>query len=30
MPHPERASEAIVGSVDGYRMFESIVRSVLV
>jgi phosphoribosylformylglycinamidine synthase len=28
MPHPERASETIVGSTDGYRMFESIVKSV--
>lgn len=30
MPHPERASESILGSVDGYRIFESIVTSVLV
>ncbi len=28
MPHPERASEAILGSVDGLRMFQSIVESV--
>ncbi|MFN3651507.1 MAG: phosphoribosylformylglycinamidine synthase subunit PurQ [Armatimonadota bacterium] len=27
MPHPERASEEELGSVDGRRMFESIVRS---
>ncbi len=27
MPHPERASEAILGSTDGYRMFKSIVES---
>ena len=26
MPHPERASEAIVGSADGLRIFESLVR----
>ena len=30
MPHPERASEAILGSEDGYRMFSSIVESLLV
>jgi len=24
MPHPERASEAILGSEDGRRIFESI------
>jgi len=29
MPHPERASEEILGSVDGLRMFKSIVESVL-
>jgi len=29
MPHPERASEAILGSVDGLRMFQSIVESVV-
>ena len=29
MPHPERASEAILGSVDGLRMFRSIVESVV-
>jgi len=23
MPHPERASESILGSVDGLRVFES-------
>ncbi|HLY20862.1 MAG TPA: phosphoribosylformylglycinamidine synthase subunit PurQ [bacterium] len=26
MPHPERASEAIVGSADGRRIFESLAR----
>ena len=26
MPHPERASEAIVGSADGLRVFESLMR----
>jgi len=26
MPHPERASEAIVGSADGLRIFESLAR----
>jgi len=25
MPHPERASEAILGSEDGIRMFQSMV-----
>ena len=28
MPHPERACEAAVGSVDGLRLFESVVQSV--
>jgi phosphoribosylformylglycinamidine synthase subunit PurQ / glutaminase len=28
MPHPERAAEAILGSVDGARLFASFVRSV--
>jgi phosphoribosylformylglycinamidine synthase I len=28
MPHPERASEALLGSVDGLRLFESVVQSV--
>lgn len=27
MPHPERASEAILGSVDGMRLFESIIAN---
>jgi phosphoribosylformylglycinamidine synthase len=27
MPHPERASEAILGSEDGRVIFESILRS---
>ena len=27
MPHPERAAEAILGSVDGARLFQSFVRS---
>ncbi len=27
MPHPERASEALLGSVDGRLVFESLVRS---
>jgi phosphoribosylformylglycinamidine (FGAM) synthase-like amidotransferase family enzyme len=26
MPHPERASEAIVGSADGLRIFESLAQ----
>jgi phosphoribosylformylglycinamidine (FGAM) synthase-like amidotransferase family enzyme len=25
MPHPERASEAIMGGTDGFRIFESLV-----
>ncbi len=29
MPHPERASEAILGSTDGLKMFQSIVQSLL-
>ena len=29
MPHPERASEAILGSTDGLKMFQSIVESVI-
>ena len=29
MPHPERASEAILGSTDGIKIFESVVQSVL-
>jgi phosphoribosylformylglycinamidine synthase I len=28
MPHPERASEALLGSEDGLRLFESVVQSV--
>jgi len=27
MPHPERASEALLGSADGKRLFESIAKS---
>jgi phosphoribosylformylglycinamidine synthase len=27
MPHPERASEAIIGSDDGRRLFEGLIRS---
>jgi len=27
MPHPERCSEAILGGVDGLRLFESMARS---
>lgn len=30
MPHPERASEALLGSTDGRRLFESLVKSFLV
>jgi len=26
MPHPERASEAILGSEDGYLIFESMIH----
>jgi phosphoribosylformylglycinamidine synthase subunit PurQ / glutaminase len=29
MPHPERASEAILGNADGRLMFESLIRNVL-
>ncbi len=29
MPHPERASEAVLGSTDGLKMFKSIVESVV-
>ena len=28
MPHPERASEAMLGSVDGLVLFESIIMAV--
>lgn len=28
MPHPERASEAILGSADGRRIFEAVIQSV--
>jgi phosphoribosylformylglycinamidine synthase subunit PurQ / glutaminase len=27
MPHPERAVEALLGSDDGLKLFQSIVRS---
>jgi hypothetical protein len=27
MPHPERASEAILGCADGRLVFESLIRS---
>jgi phosphoribosylformylglycinamidine synthase len=27
MPHPERASEALMGSSDGLKIFESLVRA---
>ena len=30
MPHPERASEAILGNADGRLMFESLIRNALV
>ncbi|MDW8436405.1 MAG: phosphoribosylformylglycinamidine synthase subunit PurQ [Chloroherpetonaceae bacterium] len=30
MPHPERASEALLGSTDGRKLFESLVKSFLV
>ena len=29
MPHPERASEAEIGSADGRRLFESLIRSLV-
>lgn len=29
MPHPERASETILGSTDGYRLFKSLLDSLL-
>ncbi len=29
MPHPENAAEATLGSIDGRRMFESVVRAAL-
>jgi hypothetical protein len=28
MPHPERACEQLLGSVDGLRMFRSVVSAV--
>src|SRR5688572_23703730 len=28
MPHPERASEAVLGSADGLRIFQSLVKAV--
>ena len=28
MPHPERASEEVLGSADGRRIFESMIRHV--
>jgi len=30
MPHPERASEAILGSVDGAKVFESMIAALAV
>ncbi|MCC2670123.1 MAG: phosphoribosylformylglycinamidine synthase subunit, partial [Armatimonadetes bacterium] len=27
MPHPERASERLLGSDDGFRLFESLIHS---
>jgi phosphoribosylformylglycinamidine (FGAM) synthase-like amidotransferase family enzyme len=29
MPHPERAGEAIVGGVDGNRIWESLIAEAL-
>jgi len=29
MPHPERASEALLGSADGRLLFQSAVRAAL-
>jgi phosphoribosylformylglycinamidine synthase len=29
MPHPERASEKILGSADGWMIFDSIIKSIL-
>jgi phosphoribosylformylglycinamidine synthase len=29
MPHPERASEALLGNEDGKRLFESVIRSLI-
>ena len=29
MPHPERATELIIGSADGLKLFESIRESVI-
>jgi phosphoribosylformylglycinamidine (FGAM) synthase-like amidotransferase family enzyme len=29
MPHPERASEPELGSADGKRIFEALLRAVL-
>ncbi|MBP9096223.1 MAG: phosphoribosylformylglycinamidine synthase subunit PurQ, partial [Ignavibacteria bacterium] len=29
MPHPERASEKLLGNDDGKRLFESVVESIL-
>ena len=28
MPHPERSCEAILGSTDGNKIFESIINSI--
>ncbi len=27
MPHPDRSSEALLGSGDGFRLFESLAQS---
>jgi hypothetical protein len=27
MPHPDRSSESLLGSVDGYKIFASIVEA---
>jgi phosphoribosylformylglycinamidine (FGAM) synthase-like amidotransferase family enzyme len=29
MPHPERASEPILGSDDGRKLFQSVARAIL-
>jgi phosphoribosylformylglycinamidine (FGAM) synthase-like amidotransferase family enzyme len=29
MPHPERASEPELGSADGRRLFEALIRSLV-
>jgi phosphoribosylformylglycinamidine synthase len=30
MPHPDRSSESILGSADGWKIFESLVNALAV